>query len=189
MTEPASCLDPCVVSTHDPVWEKRCDAQYRAELSALYHQKRERFFELLDKLSKAAALFGGSASLWKIGEPNTVAFFAVIVTLASALSLVFSFSDRARRHAELARGFREIITEIISKGDHSFDAPTADTWLGQVYALEAKEPPTLAALTVMCQNELAIARGNPECVHRQKTWIRWMAHFFDMPQSVVSATS
>jgi hypothetical protein len=52
----------------DHAWTKRHDALYKAELSALYHQKRERFFELLDKLGKAAAVFGGSAALWKLGD-------------------------------------------------------------------------------------------------------------------------
>ena len=190
MTSEANADVTCEQIDHEPAWAKRCDAKYRAELSALYHQKRERFFELADKLSKAASLFGGSAALWKVGAQDgsgAIAIFAVIVTFASALSLVFGFSDRARKHAELARGFREIISEIIAKGDHDFEMKNADGWMGQVYSLEAKEPPTLSALTVMCQNELAIAMGCPGHVCQQKTLTRWMAHFFDMPQTSAPA--
>jgi hypothetical protein len=167
----------------DHAWEKRHAALYKAELSALYHQKRERFFELLDKLGKAAAVFGGSAALWKLGDPDVVARIAAFITATSALSLVFSFSERSKRHAELARSFRDVISDISSKSDFGVTDAMASEWAGKVCALEAKEPPTLGALTVMCQNELAIARGDKNLVHPQNVLIRWGAHFFDMPQT------
>lgn len=167
----------------DHAWKKRHEAIYKAELSALYHQKRERFFDLSDKLTKAASLFGGSATLWKVGNQEVVSAFAAFITATSALSLVFSFSERSKRHAELARNFRDIISEIASKGDLSFNESDTSVWMGKLCALEAKEPPTLSALTVMCQNELAIARNETSHVHPQSMWKRWMAHFFDMPQT------
>jgi len=164
----------------DHAWTKRVDALYRAELSALYHQKRERFFELIDKLGKAIAIFGGSAALWKIGEPDLVAYFAALITASSALSLVFSFSDRSKRHAELARSFREIISDILGTTDFSISDTKASEWMGKVCALEAKEPPSLSALVVMCQNELAIARQ--ATVYPQSFYVRCLAHFFDLPR-------
>lgn len=167
----------------DHAWTKRHDVLYKAELSALYHQKRERFFELLDKLSKAAAVFGGSAALWKVGNPDVVAFIAVCIMGTSSLSLVFSFSERSKRHSELARSFRDVIAEITSAGDFDVTDSIASAWAGKVCSLEAKEPPTLAALTVMCQNELAIARNERTLVHPQSLLTRWTAHFFDMPQT------
>lgn len=167
----------------DHAWKKRDDAIYKAELSALYHQKRERFFDLSDKLTKAASLFGGSATLWKVGNQEVVSGFAAFITATSALSLVFSFSERSKRHAELAKSFRDVISEIVSKGEHSFDESDTSVWMGKLCALEAKEPPTLSALTVMCQNELAIARNEKSHVHPQSMWKRWMSHFFDMPQT------
>lgn len=165
----------------DHAWNKRCDAVYRAELSALYHQKRERFFELADKLGKAVSLFGGSAALWKISNENVVAAMAVAVTASSAFSLVFSFSERSKRHAELAQGFRLIISEILAKSEFEINNADASGWMSKVCALEAKEPPSLSALTVMCQNELAIARNALEKVKPQSWLTRVLAHFFDMP--------
>ncbi|MEH6434330.1 hypothetical protein [Massilia sp. DD77] len=166
----------------DHAWNKRESALYRAELSALYHQKRERFFELLDKLGKAIAVFGGSAALWKIGNPDLVAQIAAFITASSALSLVFSFSERSKRHAELARSFREIAGDIVGTSDFEIRDSKASEWMGKVCALEAKEPPALSALVVMCQNELAVARHAQ--VYPQSLFVRCMAHFFDMPRVV-----
>lgn len=165
----------------DHAWNKRESALYRAELSALYHQKRERFFELLDKLGKAIAIFGGSAALWKIGDPDLVAQIAALITMSSALSLVFSFSDRSKRHAELARSFREVAGDILGTSDFSIRDAKASEWMGKVCSLEAKEPPALSALVVMCQNELAVARSAP--TYPQPFWVRCLAHFVDLPRT------
>ncbi|MRX08858.1 hypothetical protein GJ697_13530 [Pseudoduganella sp. FT25W] len=167
----------------DHAFNKRCDALYKAELSALYHQKRERFFELADKLGKAASLIGGSAALWKLSNGDVVAVMAACVTVSSALSLVFSFSERSKRHAELAQGFRLIISEVLAKSEFDVTPVDAGSWMSRVCALEAKEPPSLSALTVMCQNELAIARGADNKVRPQDIKTRMLAHFFDMPLS------
>jgi hypothetical protein len=167
----------------DHAFEKRCNALYKAELSALYHQKRERFFELADKLGKAASLFGGSAALWKIGEEEVVKSMAAFITASSALSLVFSFSERSKRHAELAQGFRTIISEILAKSEFEITPNDAGNWMSKVCALETKEPPSLSALTVMCQNELAIAKGAIDKLHPQSWITRVLAHFLDMPLS------
>lgn len=172
----------------DHAWNKRCDALYRAELSALYHQKRERFFELADKLGKAASIFCGSTALWKISDENIVAAMAVVVTMTSALSLVFSFSERSKKHAELAQGFRAVIGEILAKSEFSVTNADASIWMSKICALEAKEPPALSALTVMCQNELAIARGANNKIVPQSLRIRLLAHFLDMPQTAQIST-
>lgn len=167
----------------DHAWAKRNDALYRAELSALYHQKRERFFELWDKLGKAVSVFGGSAALWKTGNEDVVAVVALAITASSALSLVFSFSERSRRHAELARGFREIAGEIVGTSDFDLPEAKASEWLGKVCTLEAKEPPSLSALVVMCQNELAGARNGT--TYPQPLRIRLLAHFLDIAPKTV----
>jgi len=163
----------------DHAWTKREAALYRAELSALYHQKRERFFELFDKIGKAVSLFGGSAALWKIADPILVAKIAAAITASSALSLVFSFSERSKRHAELARSFRELASDIVGNGDFDIPDAKASGWMGKVCALEAKEPPALSGPVVLCQNELAIARKAE--VYPQSFIARCLAHFIDMP--------
>jgi len=171
-----------LTTVQKPLWDEREDALYDAELSALYHQKRERFFELLDKLSKAASLIGGSAALWKIADPEVVQGIAMFIAVTSALSLVFSFSDRSRRHAELVSAFRLIIAEIAAKGKRHATEEDINSWHGKIRTLEAKEPPALAALVTLCQNELALAAEQPHNVHPQPVWVRALVHFFDMPR-------
>lgn len=171
-----------VITVPRPLWEERQEALYDAELSALYHQKRERFFELLDKFSKAAAVIGGSAALWKIADTGTVEIIAMVITVTSTLSLVFSFSDRSRRHAELAVGFRLISAEIAAKGKRNATEDDINSWKGKIHTSEAKEPPALAALVTLCRNELALAEEQPHIVRRQAFWVRWLVHFFDMPR-------
>lgn len=171
-----------VITDPKYLWKKRHDALFQAEVSALYHQKRERFFELLDKFSKAATLVGGSAALWRIADRDVVEKLAVVITGASALSLVFSFSDRSKRHAELAAGFRLIAADIVGKGESNFLESDINEWKEKIYKLCAKEPPALAALVLLCQNELALAAEQPGRVHRLPFWVRWLAHFLDMPR-------
>ena len=174
-------------SDDDYVWDLRHEALYHVQFSALYHQKRERFFELLDKLGKAASLFGGSGALWKSTDSDVVSQIALVITATSALSLVFSFSERSKRHAELATSFRLVAAEIMGKGERGYDEKDVNRWNEKIYKLEAKEPPSLSALAVLCQNELAIAQNQPDRIIPQTFWVRWLAPFFDLPQSSINA--
>src|SRR5450830_683849 len=123
------------------LWGQRHLALEKAEVSALYHQKRERFFELLDKYSKATSLLCGSAALWKIANPRVVEAMALAITFLSALSLVFSFSERSKRHAELARGFCLVAGDIVKLGRDFLDADV-NRWNESLYKLDASEPPS-----------------------------------------------
>jgi|GEM_PF-3354582 len=164
------------------LWGQRHLALEKAEVSALYHQKRERFFELLDKYSKATSLLCGSAALWKIANPRVVEAMALAITFLSALSLVFSFSERSKRHAELARGFCLVAGDIVKLGRDFLDADV-NRWNESLYKLDASEPPALGALVVLCQNEIALAKDQPDAVIPQNVCVRLLAHFFDMPRS------
>ncbi|GAA5784881.1 hypothetical protein [Chitiniphilus shinanonensis] len=166
----------------DYLWKLRCKALYKAELSALYHQKRERFFEMSDKLTKAISLFGASAALAKLTSPIALAWFAGAIAVASALSLVFGLADRSRRHAELARNFRQLMVEIIEKGELDFSEADVKTWCARATQLEVTEPASLGALVVICQNELAAVRENGK-VYAVKRWQRMLAHFLDFDMS------
>jgi hypothetical protein len=171
----------------DPIWDTRNEALDRASISILYHQKRERFFELADKLSKAATLLLGSATLLKVANKDLVESLAVGVTFTSALSLVFSFSERSKKHAELAQGFRMLSSEIMAKGAN-VEEDDANGWMSKILVLEVKEPPALSSLVILCQNELAIAKGAKDYVVAQGFWRRCFCHFFDMPLPTKDAT-
>lgn len=162
----------------DYLWNKRHDVTYRVELSALYHQKRERFFDLCEKLSKVTALVGGSAALYKVASHDAVSVIAGVITIASAFSLVVGFSEKARRHAELVRSFKQIQADILRKGDRDVDEADVSEWAARVASLEASEPPALGALVRICQNEIAGAQGGE--VRAIGWWRRPLAHLVDV---------
>jgi len=160
--------------------ENRFRALYSTQLSALYHQKRERFFDFLDKIAKAIAIIGGSATLAQLSSPAALIWIALAITVTSALSLVFGLSESARRHAELARSFRLLEAKIASKGERDFTEADLAAWESETRTLESMEPAALGALVVDCQNELAIAgnrRGDvvkvPLWALALKNWCDW----------------
>lgn len=161
----------------------RCHAiRYRIELSILYHQKRERFFDVLDKVAKATAVIGGSAALAKVADGDWLMVIAAFITVSSTLSLVFGFSERSRRHSELARSLRELDAIACETDQQKLDDQQVGILESKARRLEISEPAALSALVVLCQNELAIAQNQPDKIIHQPLWVRWMAHFFDLPR-------
>lgn len=165
----------------DYLWGKRHAVMYRVELSALYHQKRERFFDLMDRLAKVVSMVGGSAALYKIADERALAVIAAAITIAAALSLVMGFSEKARRHAELARNFKQIQADMLRRGERDFTETDVSDWAARIAVLEASEPPALGVLVRICHNEIARAQG-ANGADRKVGWWRWpLAHLIDVP--------
>lgn len=148
----------------DYLWSTRADLLFRVRLSTLYHQKRERFFELLDKCVKAVSVIGGSAALSRLTTPNVLLAIAATITATSTLALVFSFSERSKRHAELARTFRNLEGEIVAAGERDYKESDLSEWTAKERSLESSEPPALGMLVVACHNELSVALGHRDRV-------------------------
>jgi hypothetical protein len=155
----------------------------KARLSARYHQRRERFFEWWDKAGKVVGFVAGSAALWKLADQAVVLWVLLLITAWSAVSLVFSLSDRAKRHAEFAVKWREFEARVLAKGERNFEESDLDRWESEAAMLESTEPPELSALVVDVQNELAIAAGQPEKVWPLRWWERRLMHFVDLPRT------
>lgn len=164
---------------NDRAWNRRHDALYRAQLSTLYHQKRERFFDTFDKIAKAVAIVGGSAALAKFASPEMVQCIALAIASSSALSLVFGFSDRSKKHAELSRNFKLVEADILSKGEHDFTEADVYAWESKERLIETGEPAALGALVIICQNELAIAADQRDKVAPIPIRMRLFAHILD----------
>lgn len=163
----------------DYLWEKRYKLIYKLELSALYHLKRERFFDILDKIFKAFSLIGGSAAIFKISEVETVKYIAALITITSSLSLVLSFSDRARKHGEYAKNYRKLHASILRVGDRDFSENNINDWEAETLEIESSEPLALVLLTVVCQNEIAISRGDWDSVCKVPFYKIPFIHIFD----------
>lgn len=162
----------------DLVWKDRHALIFRARLSVIYHRRRERLYELMDRIAKSIAVIGGSALVFQFTNQVGLVALGFVVLLASTLSLVFQFSSRATSHAGLAKDWSAFERDMVLVEDISaaqiciFDARAA--------TLDGLEPRTLRALVADCQNELARAEGQEDVVRPIKGW-RWLAmHFFDI---------
>lgn len=162
-------------------WDHRHRLLYEIELSLLYHRKRERVFDVSDRGAKAIAVIAGSAVFASVVDQAIVPWFAATVAFTSTLSLVFAFSERARRHAEFATAYGEIGASLAATGRTTFTDEDLNIWESKIRLLEAKEPASLGALVRICQNEIAISQGHPDYVTPIPWHQRMLAHFWDFP--------
>jgi hypothetical protein len=171
------------------LWGKRHETLYRVELSLMYHHRRERFFVLLDRTTKALAVIFGSAAFANLGGSEMVRWSAAVITITSTLALVAGLTERAQRHAVLAGDYGRLAASIIGCGERGFTETDLNRWLGQQRSIEVGEPRPLTGLVALCQNDLAIAQGHPELVVRRPWYTRCLAQWVDLPASVRSATT
>lgn len=158
----------------DHSWALRHDTLYRCQLSTRYHRRRERFFDWMDRATSAVALIGGSAAFAAAAETNVVKLAAVAVTGTAAISLVFGFADKARRHAALAESYKRIEAEILRAGDYDYTERQINAWRARIAETEAGEPPVLRPLVVLCQNDIAAAANQ----HEKVTALAWYKRLF-----------
>ncbi|MBI5334719.1 MAG: hypothetical protein HZB72_09085 [Burkholderiales bacterium] len=182
MTAPAPSADAPSEALRAHLHDKRHQLQYRLELSALYHQKRARFFDLVDKLSTFIAVAGSTSAVAVVmgaGENSWVyVCFSAVVALVSTVTLVFAPSTKARDHYSLGRDYRHLIAELHAEGDYP-RAEVLDQLGAKCAQLEAEEPAALNGLVVECENLLRMAHtGKPVAkLPRPK---RWLIHFCDI---------
>lgn len=163
-------------------WNRKCDLVYKCQLSALYHRKRERFLSMIDKTATALALLAGTAVMSEILNTAQLKTWAGLAVAAVTLpSIVFSWADKARLHAVLASKFVRTESSIEAAG--VLCAEQLDRFHAELLSIEAEEPAELSALTRLCQNELAIARGKMDSVHPLTRVERVFVNFFDMPKT------
>lgn len=160
---------------------RRHEVSYRLRLSIRYHQRRTRFFDLWDKWIKVLIVLAGTSAFatLTIGtfDASIAKWMSAVIAVMGILNLVFAFSEKARNHADLVRRYSELEAELAA-----MRVPTKSGLLDinrRIRLIEAGEPPTLGALVVLCQNEIAMQEG----YERQVTPLRWyyraFAHFAD----------
>ncbi|KWE95260.1 hypothetical protein WL80_08755 [Burkholderia ubonensis] len=162
---------------NEKITNRRHDLLYRCLLSRIYHQKRERFFDMCDGLTKVVALVGGAASIARIASTEQLSIFGAVITLSSALSLVVGYAKRARTHADLAKAFGDLEARIVAEG--SLSNERINQCQAEMLRIEMGEPRTLGALVRICQNEIAAARGKHQDIRRVSLWQRLFAHLYD----------
>lgn len=157
-------------------------------LSALYHLKRERFLDGVDKAAKAVSAIGGAAAFSQIKDNATFGLWVIgFITLVSTLSLVYGPSTKARKHAELARDYKRLEAEVISVGG-AISEPQISKFNSQLVSLEASEPASLGALVTQCHNELCEAIGDKSQI-TPLPFLHWLfKNWFDIDQTVTQST-
>ncbi len=153
------------------LWGLRYDSLYHAQFSVIYHRKRERFFDAIDRSSKATMILFGSAAFASVDGSE---WFGLSVAVVASLSLVFDYSVKARQHADLARRFLEIEADIVSHGERDFNEEDLKQWKMQLVLAEADEPPTIRALAELCQAELDKSLG----FKRHVNWLKQLTANF-----------
>ncbi|MBI1397089.1 MAG: hypothetical protein GC151_14020 [Betaproteobacteria bacterium] len=164
----------------DDDWNVRHSIVYRAQLSNLYHRRRERFFSVLDRITKAIAVIGGSATMVQVtgacGSFASVTAGAV-VSVTSLIGLVIGFSDLARKHSDLASQFKEVEARTVALGSGKRDELTR--LQAELLEIERTEPPTLRTLIRIIQNEMAFAADQPDRATHINWFRRMFAHFWN----------
>lgn len=161
---------------HKHLWNRRCDIIYRAELSTLYHRKRERFFALLDRWDKIFTLLFGTAAFAQVITLDRQPLLALPFVMLALASLIFDFAESARRHGELASSFKLLESTIEAAGERDFVEPDLNLWSARLREIESGETSVYNLLVRICQNEIARSRGNKGDVTYIPVWRACLAY-------------
>ena len=141
-------------------WGRRSATFYNIMVAYRYHRKRQRFFDLLDKCTKALTVIAGG-SLLAAPIKEAVPIVAMIISALGLLSLVFAYGDRKQSHKELSEAFTNLAAKIEETPAVRLTSEIVAGWEADVSLLKAKEPPQLHTLITICEREQSIANGHP----------------------------
>lgn len=170
------------------LWDRRCKTVYRIRLSVLYHLKRERFFDSIDKAASMATAVAATTAVGVLLKKIEAVDLAVagLAAVLSLVPLVFNPAALARRHGHAAAEFRRLLADAERTGQRWTEAD-CDAFAGRVVELEATEPAPLSALVIDCQNQLNVANGRPQD-RAPLTWLeRLLKHWVDFDASKIEA--
>lgn len=177
MTNQAKQSDEGQSEIDDHAWRIRSDVIHNSDVSVRYHRKRQRFFDLLDKCTKAASVMLG-ASLLGTWVKDHMPLIASAISSLGLLSLVFAYSDRKQSHKELAEAFSGLIQRVEACPPIDINQTVAAKWQSEYIGLSAKEPPTLKTLAIICEHEATAASGRKNHVPMPAWPKRLVAAFF-----------
>ena len=138
-------------------WRQRWELVNWARITFRYHRKRQRFFDVCDKLVQATALTGGVLVAGK-ALADHLPLLGSVIAFSGLMALLFGFSERRQSYKELAEQAMALQGEIVA-------------------AIDLKEPPNLKTLVAMCEWEQAVADGHPEHCARPTWWQQAYMHF------------
>lgn len=164
--------------------EQLHEVRFRIELSVRYHERLERWYDWWDRLAKAIAVVGGAATVSTLIGSDAAGlemktWIAAAITASSAISLVFGFPEKARRHHDLKRRYCAVEAEILEAGEP--DEAALRKFDARLAMLEADSPGRLSTLAQLCHNEIVQARGQWFARHPVPFWKLPFVYLLDMP--------
>ena len=143
----------------DAVWKQRCNLLFKAWVQVRYHRRRQRFFDLVDKGTKAATLVLGASLFGK--QLASLNWVATGISALGLMALVFGYGDRKQLHKELAEQAAGLAAFIEEQPAGELSTQVVARWSAEYARFCAKAPPPLKTLTLTCEHEQATADGNP----------------------------
>lgn len=184
-------------STSDEAAEETLDERFRrldfsVHVSRRYHARRRAWFDMCHRGAMTFAAVGGSAAFGFIfaGESMLAKGSTAIIALFSSLDIFFAPSEKARLHDTLYRRFSTLAAQMASTKEVT--SKVVSKWERKRLELEVDEPTGIDALSVICHNIEAEARGYSGSELRR---VRWYQRLFcqlitmppnNFPPSVVS---
>lgn len=160
----SSSTDPCSTTAdavRDALWASRCEVLHRCGVTYRYHRRRQRFFDLLDKGTKSATVLLGASLLGDTVKLH-IPLVASAISGLGLLALVFGYGDRKQAHKDLAEQTMQLAGRIEELPFSKVSSELAGQWAAEFSRLNAKEPPALRTLVILCEHEQATASGHPD---------------------------
>lgn len=176
MTETLSAQAALEESRAEAVWNQRCAVLRNAWVQVRYHRRRQRFFDLVDKLTKSFTVLLG-ASLLGQELKTLLPYVASAISALGLLALVFGYGDRKQAHKELAEQAANLVASIEAVPAGQLNAAGTALWGAEYARLCAKTPPPLKTLMLICEREQSTADGYPDHVPMQHWFKRFFADF------------
>lgn len=173
---PSPTIDPVEEARENALWDQRCGVLHKAWVQVRYHRYRQRFFDLADKLTKAATIVLGASLFGKYAQH--IPWVASAITSLGSIALVFAYGDRKQTHKELAEQAAKLVSEIERATLAELTPERTAAWRAEYSQLCSKAPTPLKTLTLMCEREQSTADGHPNHIPKQHVLRRLLCQFF-----------
>lgn len=163
------------------LWKEQDALIYRVRISAAYNGRRERFFNVWERLLQAFTAITATAAFTDLagkdgnGVVGIASWFAFAAAVASIVPLVLNLAGNAQRHGQLKSAFKSLLASMYSTRTELTEGEIA-AFKAKVTEIEAGEPAAMPAVVIACQNEIAASEGKP--VYPFGFWVRCWMHFY-----------
>lgn len=160
----------------ESLWNRRHDLLNWARITYRYHRKRQRFFDVMDKLTQAAAVGGGVAVAGKT-LTDELPLVGGAIAFTGLLALVFGYGDKRQCHKELAEDAIQLVGDIEGLPIRDLNEDHICVWERLRATIDLREPPCLKTLVLKCEYEQAVSEGHPNHVEPVPWWRQLHMHF------------